>query len=597
MNDGAVSLSAGAGELTEGIHALSEGLGNLQSGADQLDEGLGSLSGQSQSLRDGTAGISSALSSLADFSGQLAAQAGGLQAYSAVGEDGEVIQGESMIEGQAELQNQLSELQAQLQSLQGQAEAVAEGVTTYTSGVDDAAAGSGELSGQIPQIRAGADSLAGGLDSLSGGIEELRNGTESLTEKAPELAAGIAGAASGADELKEQGTSVLSQGAVSLNSGLSALEEGSERLAEGTESMAGQIPELAGGISQLQKGADTLKNGTADLVSGTGQLTEKGNVLLEGAGKLGSGAEQIRDGAGQLSDGSGELGTGLGKVTEGAETLSEELDRGAGQIQETNTSGTAADMFAAPVETEETQITDVPNNGHAMAPYMMSVGLWVGCIAFSLMYPLTQYSGKLRSGAAWWLSKASVLYPTALLQALAMIGALHVFNGLDPERMGMTVVTACVASLAFMSVMYFFTSLLGRVGSFLMLIFMVIQLAGSVGTYPLEISGDFVPFLHGWVPFTYTVTAFRSTISGILMRVSEKNVYSINLSPVFFTLSSIILFLILCNRKGILSDAFSAAHFSLFSLSLKPVCGPPATRSMSSFHSLSFSPAPGIPGS
>ena len=65
-----------------------------------------------------------------------------------------------------------------------------------------------------------------------------------------------------------------------------------------------------------------------------------------------------------------------------------------------------------------------------------------------------------------------------------------------------------------MSVMYFFTSLLGRVGSFLMLIFMVIQLAGSVGTYPYELSGSFVPYLHGWVPFTYTVKAFRSAISG-----------------------------------------------------------------------------------
>ncbi len=62
--------------------------------------------------------------------------------------------------------------------------------------------------------------------------------------------------------------------------------------------------------------------------------------------------------------------------------------------------------------------------------------------------------------------------------------------------------------------MYFFTSLLGRVGSFLMLIFMVIQLAGSVGTYPYELSGSFVPYLHDWVPFTYTVEAFRSTISG-----------------------------------------------------------------------------------
>ena len=47
-----------------------------------------------------------------------------------------------------------------------------------------------------------------------------------------------------------------------------------------------------------------------------------------------------------------------------------------------------------------------------------------------------------------------------------------------------------------------------------MLIFMVIQLAGSVGTYPLELSGSFVPYLHDWVPFTYTVEAFRSTIAG-----------------------------------------------------------------------------------
>ena len=58
----------------------------------------------------------------------------------------------------------------------------------------------------------------------------------------------------------------------------------------------------------------------------------------------------------------------------------------------------------------------------------------------------------------------------------------------------------------------FFTSLLGRIGSFLMLVFMVVQLAGSVGTYPLEISGSFVKYLHDWVPFTYTVKAFRSAI-------------------------------------------------------------------------------------
>ena len=59
-----------------------------------------------------------------------------------------------------------------------------------------------------------------------------------------------------------------------------------------------------------------------------------------------------------------------------------------------NTGEETVEMFAAPVTTTETQLTQVPNNGHGMAPYMMSVALWVGCIAFSLMYPLTEYSGK-----------------------------------------------------------------------------------------------------------------------------------------------------------------------------------------------------------
>ena len=47
-----------------------------------------------------------------------------------------------------------------------------------------------------------------------------------------------------------------------------------------------------------------------------------------------------------------------------------------------------------------------------------------------------------------------------------------------------------------------------------MLVFMVVQLAGSAGTYPVEISPAFVAKIHAYLPFTYTVDAFRATISG-----------------------------------------------------------------------------------
>ena len=61
--------------------------------------------------------------------------------------------------------------------------------------------------------------------------------------------------------------------------------------------------------------------------------------------------------------------------------------------------------------------------------------------------------------------------------------------------------------------MYFFNICFDKVGSYLMLIFMVLQLGGSAGTYPLELSSDFYHKIHERMPFTYSVKAFRSTIS------------------------------------------------------------------------------------
>ena len=187
---------------------------------------------------------------------------------------------------------------------------------------------------------------------------------------------------------------------------------------------------------------------------------------------------------------------------------------GAEEIRESKANDDSIAMFANPIEDTETKITNMPNNGHAMSAYMMSVALWVGCLAFCLMYPLTAYSGELKNGLAWWASKATILGVISAIMALVMIGMLHVCNNFHPASYSKTILVAVLASIAFMSIMYFFDSLFGKIGSFLMLIFMVVQLAGSTGTYPMELSGSFVPKIHDYLPFTYTVNAFRSTIAG-----------------------------------------------------------------------------------
>lgn len=94
-------------------------------------------------------------------------------------------------------------------------------------------------------------------------------------------------------------------------------------------------------------------------------------------------------------------------------------------------------------------------------------------------------------------------------QGVLLILLLHVFDGFTPVEMTKTILFAALTGVCFTSIMYFFNITFGKVGSFLMLIFMVVQLAGSAGTYPVEISPSFVAKIHYYLPFTYTVNAFR----------------------------------------------------------------------------------------
>ena len=348
--------------------------------------------------------------------------------------------------------------------------------------------------------------LLEGARSLQNAGETVRTGASQLRDNGEVLLSGTSQAAEGIQALAT-GAGQLNAGVKSYTSGIQKLDQNSGKLNDGAQA-------LASGADTLSTGAQQLADGTSSLYAGTRELDGNSSSLLEGASRLTDGSEQIHTGEKQLAEGSGQLGTGLKKLEDGSGTLAASLSDGASQVKEKKAKSQNIKMISDPVTDKETKITKVPNNGHAMAPYMMSVGLWVGSLAFCLMYPLTTYKGKLKSGTAWWASKASVLGVLALLQGALVILLLHIFDGFIPVQMGKAIAFSCLASVAFTSITYFFNVFLGKVGSFLMLIFMVVQLAGSAGTYPVEVSPSFVAKIHSLVPFTYTVDAFRSVICG-----------------------------------------------------------------------------------
>lgn len=596
-NDGAAALNANSSALTSGAQQLTAGNEQLSSGSAQLLAGLNQMS---STVKNGLPSEDT-ITQLSD----------GLDTYSAaIGQMNDELQNTSLPSEEelatlnavkTDLTNSLTNagdnakslyvLAAQLQAsgdLQTAAQvkeiadslaanvtsaandatsisAVFEQVTPSLSKVTELKNGVAELNENKELVLGGAKTAVNGMYSglanvsyaldtqiipgmstLDGGISQVSDGAKSLSSGLTTYTSGVAQVGNGLTQLNDN--------SAQLNSGATQLSSGASQLASGAKTLDSGADELKSGTKTLADGTKTLDDGTKTLTSGFATLTANNSKLTSGANQLADGAVTLNDGADKLYDGSITLGNGLSDLKDGADTLKTGLEDGKKTIDENKGDDAVYEMISSPVESNETKISNVENNGHAMAAYMMCVGLWVLCIAFCIMYPLTEHHGTIKSGFSWWLSKAGIAYLVALVSAYAMIGSLQLFLHFEPTELLNTFLVAGITAIAFMSILYFFNVWLGKVGSFLMLIFMVVQLAGSAGTYPIEISGDFVATIHKWLPFSYAVDAFRGTISGN-GNILEVTIVLLSIA-VIFTLLTIMMFnirakMIKNNKKGL----------------------------------------------
>lgn len=596
-NDGAATLNANSSALTAGAQQLTAGNEQLSSGSSQLLAGLNLMS---STVKNGL-----------PSEDKITELSGGLDTYSAaIGKMNDELQNTSLpteedlanlnavktdltssLTNAGDNAKSLYVLAAQLQAsgdLQTAAQvkeiadslaanvttaandataigAVFEQVTPSLSKVTELKSGVAQLNENKELVLGGAKTAVSGMYSglanvsyaldtqiipgmstLDGGISQVSDGAKSLSSGLTAYTSGVAQVGSGLTQLNDN--------SAQLNSGATQLSSGASQLSSGAKSLDSGADELKSGTNQLADGTKTLDDGTKTLTSGFATLTANNSKLSSGANQLADGAVTLNDGAGQLYDGSITLGNGLSDLKDGANTLKTGLEDGKKTIDENKGDDAVYEMISSPVKSNETKISNVENNGHAMAAYMMCVGLWVLCIAFCIMYPLTEHHGEIKSGFSWWLSKAGIAYLVALVAAYAMIGSLQLFLHFEPTELLNTFLVAGITAIAFMSILYFFNVWLGKVGSFLMLIFMVVQLAGSAGTYPIEISGDFVATIHKWLPFSYAVDAFRGTISGN-GNILEVTIVLLSIA-IIFTLLTIMMFnirakMIKNNKKGL----------------------------------------------
>lgn len=556
LKAGTDTLASGSSELNSKMPTVTEGANTLASGAKQVSDGVNKLAGGLSGLQGSVStNISSQTQSqntyaskvsqdktdvnaaVQNYATQLTGSVANAAAQQAAGVAGQAgaasaapIAGAAA--GQAVATNILSGLPSQIDqvtvayeaNLSDEQKAVVEGyAATLKSAIASQASNSSALTPVITSAVQNA-MAAHQADITAAVTSSLAEGTEGKNQ----VASAAATAAAGVD------TSGITTSVTNLANDAGQLggATGALQVLNTIDSSTdlSQLPTLVSGAKAVADGAGTLATGTEQVSSAVDQIAS-------GSRRLSDGANQIADGSIQLADGSKELGDGLVTLKDGTTTLHDALADGKDEISENEASDATIDMFAEPVVTKETKLTEVENNGHAMAAYMFSVGIWVACLAFCLMYPLSKHTGELTNGKDWWASKAVILYPMAILMVTMLMVILHFALGFDPASMPKTFIVALAAVACFMSIMYFFNLLLGKIGSFLMLLFMVLQLAGSAGTYPVEISGKLAQSLNKWMPFTYSVNGFRAGIAANGPSVVRECVVLFAISIVFTLLT------------------------------------------------------------
>ena len=327
------------------------------------------------------------------------------------------------------------------------------------------------------------------------------------------------------------GLAVANTGTKTLMANNGLLNSGASQLAGGLGTLNANVPALTSGVSQLA-------SGTSQLVANNGQLNSGASQLAGGLGTLNAqiptmtnGVNQLASGTGQLAANSSALTDGSDKIYKGNKKLAKSMKQGANTIKKVKTGKDNAKMFAAPSNLVEKHYSYVPNYGYALAPYMLSVALFVGAMVFNLVYPIRRLESEDETAFEWFMAKVTigsiVAIGNALVEALLMIAV-----GLHPDHLGAMLANGILFSLAMMFLIMFFSVAFQNPGRFLCMILLVIQLGASGGSFPIEITkglGGFFQAINPYLPMTYSIYGFRQALTSGLGASQMITSYSVSL--------------------------------------------------------------------
>ena len=264
---------------------------------------------------------------------------------------------------------------------------------------------------------------------------------------------------------------------------------------------------------------------SANLDSTTGSISSMLGDLDKSiqniAGVTGSASDGLTGLQKTLSNSASLLNEASGKLTSLAATLSSEDSKDLSAVTNllSEDPETIASFLSSPVKLDEKKIYPIENYGSAMAPFYSTLAIWVGAVVMAAMLKVTVADStkkKLFHPKEYqlYIGRILLLIIIGFMQsALICLGDLF-FLGIQCKHPVMFVLTGMFTSFVYVNLIYALTVSFGDIGKAIAVVLMVMQVAGSGGTFPIQCAPKFFQVVYPLLPFTHSMNAMRECIAG-----------------------------------------------------------------------------------
>lgn len=238
------------------------------------------------------------------------------------------------------------------------------------------------------------------------------------------------------------------------------------------------------------------------------------NSVLDVLGKSSNGLNYLKENLPMVEERINDLKEKMAEANESSE-IKELIDLLLNDVQ------TRADFLKSPVEITENDLFPMGNYGSAMTPFYTVLCLWVGQTLLVSMLSVEAH-GAYRPSEEYF-GKLLLFVTIGIIQAvIAALGDLYILKIYCTNPLAF-VLGMIYTGIVFTILVYTLVSVFGNVGKVIAIILLVLQVAGSGGTFPIQLTPKFFQIMNPYLPFTYAISMARESIGGIVKKVMYRD--------------------------------------------------------------------------